>query len=183
MKKILLVVGSLRKKSFNKRIAVEIENYLSNVFDISYLDFSNIPYMNQDFESPVLESILNIRKIFLESDGIIFITPEYNGSVPGLLKNLMDWLSRPLDETVINDRNKTALYGKKVFVTGVGGKNMTKGAREELIRNLSFNGAIPFNETIGFVLPVSAWKTDEYVMPDDDKNKLIDLIDKFTSTL
>ena len=103
-KNILIIGGSLRAKSFNKYLAsnlIEIgkENFNFEIFS----DFNLLPYYNTDdhnqdnWPNTLLELEDKIRK----ADGVIFVTPEYNFSVPGYLKNCIDWISRlpnqPLD--------------------------------------------------------------------------------------
>ena len=111
MKKILFVIGSLRKDSFNRKMAAEVEKILSGRAEISYLDYYNLPYMNQDIEFPAPETVAKVRATVQNVDGLWFFTPEYNYSYPGVLKNLLDWLSRPLKA---NDfASGTAVLGKK----------------------------------------------------------------------
>ena len=138
MKHILFIIGSFRKESFNRQLAKMAEDFLKDRFKISYLDFNDIPYMNQDWEvkgqsqclTQEQERIYRVRQEILKADGIWIFTPEYNHSYPGLLKNLFDWLSRPMD--VSNFSNPTAVQGKKVTASGAGGKNKTASCRAKL---------------------------------------------------
>ena len=57
MKNVLMIVGSLRKNSFNRQLAKEIETILADRADVTYLEYSDLPYMNQDIESPVPDSV------------------------------------------------------------------------------------------------------------------------------
>ena len=96
MKKIVFIVGSLRKNSFNKSLAEAAAEIIGERASISFLDYSDIPYMNQDIEYPAPEAIQRIREEIIDADGIWIFSPEYNFNIPGVLKNLLDWLSRPL---------------------------------------------------------------------------------------
>ena len=96
MKRIVMIVGSLRKESFNRKVAEYIESLIGSRAEVSYLEYGDIPYMDQDTEYPAPSSIERVRKEVGEADGIWFLTPEYNYSYPGVLKNLLDWLSRPV---------------------------------------------------------------------------------------
>ena len=146
MKHILFIVGSFRKESFNRQLAKIAEDFLNDRYEITYLDFNDIPYMNQDLERLQdhkttrqqidFISINNIRNKILKADGIWIFTPEYNQSYPGLLKNLFDWLSRPMD--VSNFANPTAVQGKKVTASGAGGKNKTAYCRAKLNELLEY---------------------------------------------
>ena len=112
-KKVLFIIGSLRKKSFNRQLAAKCREILMQKgAEISELEYSDIPFMNQDSEMPVPASINRVRAEVAAADGIWIFTPEYNFAVPGVLKNLLDWLSRPL---VPGDfTSGTAIAGKKV---------------------------------------------------------------------
>ena len=90
MKKVLMIVGSMRKKSFNRQLAAIAAELLRGKAEVSFLEYADIPYMNQDIEFPVPEEIARVREEVSRADGIWIITPEYNYSYPGVLKNLLD---------------------------------------------------------------------------------------------
>ena len=96
MKNMLFIVGSLRKQSFNRQLAALAEKMLAGRYNITYLAFEDVPLMNQDIEFPTPEAIANVRKQIQQADAIWICSPEYNFTIPGVLKNLLDWLSRPL---------------------------------------------------------------------------------------
>ena len=96
MKKILFIIGSLRKESFNRQLALEAEKMIGTQAKVTYLDYSDVPLINQDIEFPEPEAVGRLRATVKEADGIWVFTPEYNFSYPGHVKNLFDWLSRPL---------------------------------------------------------------------------------------
>ena len=102
MKKILMIVGSLRNNSLNMQLAKIAEEMLAGKAEVSFLDYADIPFMNQDIEYPAPESVSRVRQIVMEADGIWFFTPEYNSYIPGVLKNLLDWLSRTLQPNDMN---------------------------------------------------------------------------------
>ena len=136
MKKILMIVGSLREQSFNRQLAEKTAELLAGRAEIAYLNYADIPFMNQDIEFPTPEQVTRVRKEVLAADGIWIFTPEYNSSYPGVLKNLLDWLSRPLEAG--NFQKGTAVSGKKVTISGAGGKAATAGARGKLRELLNF---------------------------------------------
>ena len=96
MKKVLMIVGSLRKNSFNYQLAKQVEQMLEGRAEVSFLFYADLPFMNQDIEFPTPESVARVRSAVQETDGIWIFSPEYNFQIPGVLKNLLDWLSRPL---------------------------------------------------------------------------------------
>ena len=111
MKKILFIIGSLRKESFNRQLALEAEKIIGSQAEVTYLDYSDVPLINQDIEFPEPEAVSRLRATVKEADGIWVFTPEYNFSYPGHVKNLFDWLSRPL---VAGDyETPTIINGKK----------------------------------------------------------------------
>ena len=129
MKEILFIVGSLRESGFNRQLAGLASATMHGKAKVTYLEFSDIPYMNQDIEFPTPPEISAIREKVLNSDGVWIFTPEYNYSYPGVLKNLLDWLSRPLKD---DGSRISAMTGKKVTVSSVAGKSAGSGAREKL---------------------------------------------------
>ena len=103
-----------------------------------------MPLMNQDIEFPTPEIIANLRKQVQMADAIWICSPEYNFTIPGTLKNLLDWLSRPLKA---NDFSSgTAVMGKKVTICGAGGKFATAGMRKNLKELLEFIKMIVIGE-------------------------------------
>lgn len=130
MKKILLIVGSLRKSSFNRQLAGEAAALLEGRANVKTLDFDSVPFMNQDREYPAPESVARVRTEVGSADAVWIFTPEYNYSYPGVLKNLLDWLSRPLKE---GDPDRvSALTGKKAAISSAAGSSAGAGARAKL---------------------------------------------------
>ena len=130
MKKVLMIVGSLRKNSFNMQLARYVEEMLAEKAQVSFMNYSELPFMNQDIEFPTPDRVAKARQEIMDADGIWIFSPEYNYQIPGVLKNLLDWLSRPL---VQNDWERgSAVKGKVVTVSGVAGKSGAAGVRKNL---------------------------------------------------
>ena len=169
-KRIAFVVGSTRRGSFNLQLATIAEGMLEGRADVVYIDPAPLPFVNQDIESPAPELVKNARDIVMSSDALWIFTPEYNQSIPGILKNLLDWLSRPLDPS--DPDRKTAIKGKKVIISGAGGGKRTQFCRKALFDLLSFIGAEVLDEEgRGFALDRRAfteniWEPDESVISD-----------------
>ena len=186
MKHILFIIGSFRKESFNRQLAKIAEGFLKDRFNISYLEFNDIPYMNQDWEvkgqsqclTQEQDRIHRIRQEILKTDGIWIFTPEYNQSYPGLLKNLFDWLSRPMD--VSNFANHTAVQGKKVTASGAGGKNKTAYCRAKLNDLLEYIKMDVMKEPqTGIALGMEAWVKGEFRLTEEQLNELKTQAEKF----
>lgn len=105
--KLVALVGSLRKGSYNKQLAETIKERFGQTFDLEVLDLGVLPHFDQDIETNPPETVNDFKEKVKEADGVIIITPEYNWSIPGVLKNALDWLSR-VDKVLIGKPVMTA---------------------------------------------------------------------------
>lgn len=147
MKKILMVVGSLRIESMNRQCAIQIARDLRGKAACTFLDFADVPYMNEDIEFPVPEPVARVRSMVQAADGVWFVTPEYNHSYPGLLKNLIDWLSRPVKPD--GRRESCVIWGVKCAATSVGGGAHGKCCLAQMQELIPFVGGRLLPETLG----------------------------------
>lgn len=170
MKKILFIIGSLRKNSFNRQLAAVAEEMLKGKVEVSYLDYSKLPFINQDIEFPAPAEVTRVRKCIEEADFLWVFTPEYNFSYPGHLKNLFDWMSRPL--VAMDYATPTCMAGKKVAISGAGGKAATGQCRAKLTELLTFIKAAVIEPQTGIVLPVESWQTDKLILSESDLQNL-----------
>ena len=178
MKNIIFIIGSLRKQSFNRQLAKIAEHILADRFSITYLEFEDVPLMNQDLETSVPTAVSRVRQQILNADGIWIFTPEYNFSYPDLLKNLFDWLSRPMD--ISNFANPSAVLGKKITVSGAGGKNQTASCRAKLNELLEFIKMDVMKEPqTGIALGVEAWTKGEFHLTDEQMTQLKEQAERF----
>ena len=178
MKTVLFIVGSMREQSFNRQLAKVVEGIIADRCNVKYLDYSDLPLMNQDLETPVQPSVAHVRKEVVEADALWIITPEYNFSYPGVLKNLFDWLSRPMDMS--NFQNPSAALGKKVAICGAGGKNRTQSCRAKLTELLDFMKMDLMHEPqTGIALGAEAWTKGEFVLTDEQIAELQQQVDSF----
>ncbi len=92
--KIAAIIGSLREHSYNLGVINTLEGMLPEEINISYADLKDIPMFNEDIEHEKIDSVINLKKLISESDLIVISTPEYNSSIPAVLKNALDWASR-----------------------------------------------------------------------------------------
>ena len=180
MKKILFIIGSLRKESFNKQLAKEAEQLLLGRATVEYLDYSDVPLMNQDIEFPAPEAVTRVRERVAEADALWIFSPEYNYSYPGHLKNLIDWLSRPL---VAGDRQTPlAISGKKVTLSGAGGASATAKCREKLTELFTLPflrvDIMPGPQT-GIQLNKEAWTEGRMMLTEEQMTNLRLQVDAF----
>lgn len=171
MKKILFVIGSLRKQSFNRELSEMVKGMLQSKAEVTELDYFQVPFINQDDEYPAPQAVTDARKAVAEADGVWIFSPEYNYSYPGHVKNLIDWLSRPVDPA---DRNApTVLAGKKFTLTGAGGKAATAGCRKLLTTLLTVLKAdVMTEEQTGIALNTEAWTEGRMILTEKQKTQL-----------
>ena len=98
--KIAVVVGSLRKESFNLKIANYLIAQSPDSLSLEVVDIGNLPIFNEDLENTPLSEWETFRKQIKPADGVIFLTPEHNRSIPSALKNAIDVGSRPYGQNV-----------------------------------------------------------------------------------
>lgn len=168
-KKVLFVVGSLRKGSFNHQLAGKVEALLAGKAEVSYLDYADVPVFNQDLETPVLPSVAKVREAVQQADAVWIFSPVYNFSIPGTVKNLIDWLSRALD--LSDTTGVSALQDKIVTVSSV-----AAGGHEPLFAG--YQALLPFVRTqvVGDFTSVTinpeAWGTGELTVSEDKVTEL-----------
>lgn len=182
MPRILMIVGSLREHSFNRQLAREVERIIGDRAEVSYLDWRDVPFMGQDIEWPTPEPVAAARAAVLNADGLWFFSPEYNYQIPGGLKNLLDWLSRPLDE---HDRTSpSAIKGKRAAVSGVGGRGATAGMRKDLERLFAAIGVERIGgPSLGFALSPEEWTSDTLALEPGTMGALEAAVDDYLAAL
>lgn len=180
--KLVFVVGSLRKGSFNRVLAESAREAIGDRADVKFLDYADVPFMNQDIEFPAPASVARVRETVMDADGVWVFTPEYNFSFPAPVKNLFDWLSRPV--AAGDNETPRPLAGKPVTVSGVGGRNATAGVRRVFKPYLSYLKAkVVGGEGEGFVLPAECWGGAPYVVSLEDKARLGKQADELLAAL
>lgn len=93
--KVLGFAGSLRQGSYNKALLRSAADLVSDDMQLEIFDLEDIPPFNQDIEQNMPDKVKEFKTKIREADAILIATPEYNFSVPGVLKNAIDWASRP----------------------------------------------------------------------------------------
>lgn len=181
MKQILFIIGSLRKQSFNRQVANYVNDLLKDKAQVKWLDFDDLPFVNEDIEFPAPAAVARVREQVKEADGLWIFTPEYNYSYPAQVKNLLDWLSRPLKA---NDPNRhTSIENKSVAITGMGGRNQTKDCREKLTALLDFLRARTLPTQVGLSANPEAWSDNKVILSEEQKLELQRQADDFLKFL
>ena len=101
-----VIVGSNRRESINRRLALALAKLASDHFDVSWIRIDDLPMYNQDLEGNRPEVVNRFTDEVRRVPALLFVTPEHNRSLPAVLKNAIDWGSKPTDKNVW--RGKTA---------------------------------------------------------------------------
>lgn len=137
--KILGIAGSLRKESLNRAALRAATQLAPDGATINIFELDGIPGFNQDDEQTPPAKVVELKKQIRESDAILLVTPEYNYSVPGVLKNAIDWASRPYGDS--------AWSGKPVAIMGASvGTLGTARAQYHLRQMFVFLNMFPVNQ-------------------------------------
>lgn len=159
MAKILMVVASNRQGSFNRQLADVIVSEIGDRAEVKFLDYSALPPMDQDAEFPAPEAVTKVRQEIKDADGLWIVSPQYNNSYPGVLKNLLDWVSRPVE---------------------AGDRDAAAPMLEKLSELVEFIGMDLLKEQVnGFIVPMEAWTNGIVVLTDEDKARVAAQVDAF----
>lgn len=118
--KPLLIVGfsgSLRKSSYNKMLLQATSKLLPKNTKMEVLDLEGIPLFNQDLEYDMPDEVKRFKNKIREADALLIATPEYNSSIPGVLKNALDWASRPYGDNSL-DGKPVAIMSASIGMLG-----------------------------------------------------------------
>ncbi|MDR3478355.1 MAG: NAD(P)H-dependent oxidoreductase [Gammaproteobacteria bacterium] len=118
-KKIAVIVGSLRKDSFNRKIAKALM-HLSPSLEMEIIEIGQLPLYNQDEDENPPAAWTQFRDKVRACDGVLFVTPEYNRSVPGVLKNAIDVGSRPYGKSVWDKKPGAVISASPGAIGGFG---------------------------------------------------------------
>ncbi len=160
---ILGFAGSLRKQSYNRAILAAALEMVPGDATLEVFDLEGIPPFNQDLELQPPEKVKEFKAKIRAADAILIVTPEYNYSIPGVLKNAIDWASRPYGDN--------ALDGKPVAVMGASpGMTGTARAQYHLRQTFVFLNMYPMNRP-EVMVPSANEKIDENGKVKDEKTR------------
>lgn len=141
---IAVVVGSLRKDSFNRKLADAIARLAPSEFSFKQLEIGDLPLYNQDDDQNQAASVKRLKTEILASQGLLFVTPEYNRSIPGVLKNAIDHASRPYGQSAWKDK-PAGILGVSVGAIG------TAMAQQHLRNILAYLDVPTLNQPEAFI--------------------------------
>lgn len=114
---ILGIVGSLREGSFNRSLMEAARERLPEGASLTIADIGRLPLFSEDLEKDMPSAVRTLKQQVESADAVLIATPEYNYSVPGVLKNAIDWASRPYGKNSFNDK-PVAIMGASVGMLG-----------------------------------------------------------------
>jgi len=107
--------GSLRKGSYNQMLLKALVKAAPSNLRIDVLDISQVPLFNMDLERNPPEAVTQIRETIRKADGLIIVTPEHNGTIPAATKVIIEWASRPFDDSVLEKKPAAVLGASTGF--------------------------------------------------------------------
>lgn len=157
---IIGISGSIRSESFNTKLLHAAAGLLPKDVTIKFIDCGDLPLYNNDLDKDIKpEAVAQLLRSIGESDGLLIATPEYNYSIPGVLKNAIDWASRP--------GYKSVLAGKPVGIVSAS-KGVVGGARVQLhLRDV-------FSSTLTPVVPAPPFLVPQVKDKFNQEGKLVD---------
>src|SRR5689334_21567837 len=127
---VATIVGSLRKDSLNRKIALALAELAGPALDIQIHEIGHLPLYNQDLDGNAPAAWVDFRNRIRPADAVLFVTPEYNRSIPGVLKNAIDVASRPYGQSVW-DGKPTAVVS--VSPGAIGGFGANHHLRQSMV--------------------------------------------------
>ena len=126
--KIAILVGSLRKDSINRKVARSICAIRGDNLDCSMIEIGDLPLYNQDLDPDPPEQWVRFREQVGSADGVLFVSPEYNRGIPGVLKNAIDVGSRPYGESVFDKKPAAIVTASPGSIGGFGSNHQIRQA-------------------------------------------------------
>lgn len=130
--KIVAIVGSIRSNSYNLKLAQYVQNRYQDRFDLEILNIRELPFYDQDIENDPPKVVTDFKNKVKNADAVLWLTPEYNATVPGVLVNVIDWLSR-VDKVMI---------GKPSWIMGASMGNLGTVKAQLHLRDILFSPGV-----------------------------------------
>lgn len=166
MKKIGIIVGSLREKSFSKAVAEYISSQLTDRYETEFIRYDDLSVYNQDLDGTPPAEWVSFRDKVKDVDALLFVTPEYNRSIPGGFKNALDIGSRPYGESVWGGKPGGVVSVSPGAVSGF-------GANHHLRQVLSFLDVYTMQQPEAYVGNIMASLDDDNKVVKEDTQKFL----------
>ncbi|MFC3769766.1 NADPH-dependent FMN reductase [Paenibacillus sp. GCM10012303] len=137
--KVVAIVGSIRKESYNRKLAEYVRDRYQDRFELEILSLRELPFYDQDIENEPIAAVRDFKSKVAEADAVLWVIPEYNGTIPGVLGNAIDWMSR-IDRV---------LLGKPSWIMGASMGNLGTVKAQMSLRSTLFalqSPLLPGNE-------------------------------------
>jgi Predicted flavoprotein len=167
--KVVAIVGSIRKNSYNKQLAEFVKARYAETIDLEIVTLNDIPMYNQDIENEPPHEVVDFKAKVKAAEAVLWLTPEYNGTAPGVLINAIDWLSR-VDKVMI---------GKPSLIMGASMGILGTVKAQMHLRDILFAGGVASPVLIGNEVYVGAAHTKfdaEGTLTDENTVKFIDSV-------
>jgi len=128
MFKIAVIVGSLRSESINRRFAHALAKLAEGTLEFQFIELGDVPMYNEDLWQDPPAAVMRLKQSIEACDAVLFVTPEYNRSIPALVKNTIDWGTRP--------RGKNSWAGKPVGIVGTSGGAIGTAVAQSHLRHV-----------------------------------------------
>src|ERR1700750_2494675 len=117
--RIVGISGSLRRLSFSTALLKVLAERAAPAIDIEVVTLEDIPFYNEDLDiDPAIPAVAALKRKVAESDEALISTPENNNAIPGVLKNTLDWLSRPVFKSFLKEKPVSIISSSKAFTGG-----------------------------------------------------------------
>ena len=165
-RKIAVLVGSLRKESFSRKIAKNIEALAPAGLTFEEIDISKVGHYNQDLDGNPPAEWVELHAKIKSADAVLFVTPEYNRSVPGVLKNAIDIASRPYGHSAFNGKPAAVVSNSPGNIGGF-------GAHHHLRQTLAFLNMPTLQQPEMYLSGVGSWFNEAGVIEKDETRKFL----------
>lgn len=153
-RRIAVLVGSLRKDSFSRKIARNIAALAPRGYEFEDVDIGKVGFYNQDLDGSEPAEWLDLRAGIRAADAVLFVTPEYNRSVPGVLKNAIDIASRPYGQSAFSGKPSAVISNSPGNIGGF-------GANHHLRQTLAFLDTPILQQPEMYLSGVADWFDDK----------------------
>ena len=173
MTKIVVIVGSLRRESINRKLAQALAKLAKPGTQFTFSKIDDLPLFSQDLEPSPPASVTRLKGEIEAADGVLIVTPEYNRSIPGVLKNAIDWASRPY--------GKNSFDGKPTAAIGTAMGNIGTAAAQQHLRSiLAYLNVVLMGQPEGYIVFKQGLVDDSHVITDENVRKFLQTyMDKF----
>lgn len=170
--RIAVIVGSNRRESINRKLALALVRLGSGKFDATFARIDDLPMYNQDNEGNLPPEVVRFKNELAHADGVLIVTPEHDRSIPAALKNAIDWGARPW--------GKNSWTGKPAFITGTSPGAIGSALAQQHLRSVMTGlGMILLGGEAYVTFKPSLIDEHGAIGDDSTKKYLQDFIDRF----